>query len=210
VTELNMTPASKIRRIAKASLALVLTPQGFRPRSDRKWTRVTEDLRHDIVLASVYGKLQVEWGIVCPELTAAVWHEERAPDSTSSWIVYGTASNVKWPLTCPNPDPNVGTVEELEEIANGLAEDVRSVEEVLRPLRTRHDLRELLLSAAERDKPPHMVRNGPLTLFMAAYLAIVDGDADMDQLVSKAKEALITRSDAHSRARYELLENQSQ
>jgi hypothetical protein len=198
----------ELRTIVKNGFEPVLLPAGFKREGSFRWRRATPELEHVIQMLRRRGMCDVQWGIVSPEVTSLVWGERYGDVGDAAMT--GFPSGIRHPAQAQSFRLDDGR--DADDIAAGVAEDMRVVEAWMRPFQTRAQLREYLMLNRDRtDRRGFLVpANLPLKVYTAAALAVVDRSPDASALISEAATELESFNDDLNRGRMNRLREAAQ
>jgi hypothetical protein len=136
----------------------------------------------------------IQWGVVSPEAVPIMWGRDAIPGDVGDAVMSGTPRSIRG-LTATKAFRLAELTDEhsITELVTELTADMHAVEHRLREFQTRRDLREYLLQ--NRDRKDHrdfvIPMNLPLKLIVAAILAVIDCDPELDNLISETEVAMI-------------------
>lgn len=181
-----------LRRIMTGGFGSTLGPAGFVAETPSTWIRKTPELAHVVALVGPRRMRHVQWGLVCPEAVPYLHGTPASGRDVSEAIVTGFPSDIHWPAACPSfALPEEVPASDVDRIVESLSVDLRRVEQHLRPLTTRDQLRRYLLENSEpKDRRFVIPSSWPLKIFTAAVLAVIDRDPQAHELAGAAETAM--------------------
>lgn len=180
------------RRIVKDGLDSVLRANGFEKCAGSCWVRDTGEVRHVIALVSSYGNYDVQWGVMIEE-ASEILHDypPRRGKVGDSTITGGHSAIVRPSAVSYFELEEENSPEVISDIAGRLASDIASVEQYLRPLAKRSDVRRYLLQWEEGEMTPFPFPAAlSLRLMVATVIAALDNDPDVSDLLAQTEQKI--------------------